>query len=65
MRPALNFRRLFGDGTSRDRGGAAAGFIVAILVLAAVGVAAFFYLGGSADVNIKKPDKTVTTKPAN
>jgi hypothetical protein len=44
-----------------EAGGAATGFIVAIVVLAAVGVAAFFYFGGEADVNIKKPDVKVTS----
>ncbi|MGH3989109.1 MAG: hypothetical protein ACRDTZ_17630 [Pseudonocardiaceae bacterium] len=46
---------------SSEAGGAASGLVLAILVLAAVGVAAFFWLGGEADVDIKTPDKTVTT----
>lgn len=44
-----------------DSGGAVAGFVVAILVLAAVAVGAFFYFGGEADVDIKKPEVTVTS----
>lgn len=45
----------------RDAGGALAGLLVAVLVLAAVAVGAFFYFGGEADVNIKKPDVTVSS----
>ena len=44
-----------------DAGGAASGFIVAVLVLAGLAVAAFFYFGGEADVEIKKPDVTVSS----
>jgi flagellar basal body-associated protein FliL len=46
---------------SGEAGGAATGLIVAIVLLAAVGVAAFFYFGGEADVDIKKPDVRVTS----
>jgi hypothetical protein len=46
---------------SGEAGGAATGAIVAILVLVAVGVAAFFYFGGEADVDIKKPDVKVSS----
>ena len=49
---------------SRESGGAATGFLVAIVLLAAVGVAAFFYFGGRADVNIKKPDVSVSGSPS-
>jgi hypothetical protein len=45
----------------RDAGSTASGFLIAILVLAAVGVAAFFYFGGEADVNIKEPNVDVST----
>ena len=34
---------------------------MAVLILAAVGVGAFFYFGGEADVDIKKPDVQVTS----
>lgn len=44
-----------------DTGGAASGFIAAILILVAVAVAAFFYFGGEADVDIKQPDVKVTS----
>jgi hypothetical protein len=46
-----------------DAGGAVAGFLVAILVLAGIAVAAFFYFGGEADVDVdvKQPDVTVTS----
>lgn len=44
-----------------DVGGAVTGFVLAILILAAVAVGAFFYFGGEADVDIKKPDVTVTS----
>ena len=55
-RPVARQHRLL-----RDAGSTASGFLVAILVLAAIGVAAFFYFGGEADVDIKKPDVTVTS----
>ena len=45
----------------RDAGSTASGFLIAILVLAAIGVAAFFYFGGEADVNIKEPNVDVST----
>jgi hypothetical protein len=50
---------------SADFGGAVTGFLMAIVLLAAVGVAAFFYFGGDAKVDIKKPDVNVSAKPAN
>jgi hypothetical protein len=46
-----------------DLGGAATGFLLAVVLLVAVGVAAFFYFGGSADVNIKKPNVSVSASP--
>lgn len=46
---------------ARDAGGAVAGLVVAILILAAVAIGAFFYFGGEADVDIKKPEVTVTS----
>ena len=36
-----------------DVGGAVTGAVVAVVVLAAVAVGAFFYFGGEADVDIK------------
>jgi hypothetical protein len=54
-RSAQQHRRL------RDAGSTASGFLIAILVLAAVGVAAFFYFGGEADVDIKEPNVDVST----
>jgi len=47
-----------------DVGSTASGFLIAIVVLAAVGVAAFFYFGGRADVNIKEPNVTVSGSPS-
>ena len=49
--------------TSRraDAGGAMTGVVVAILVLAAVAVGAFFYFGGEADVDVKNPDVQVSS----
>jgi hypothetical protein len=44
-----------------DAGSAATGAIVAVLILVAVAVGAFFYFGGEADVDIKKPDVSVTS----
>jgi len=44
-----------------DAGGAVSGLLVAILVLAAVAVGAFFYFGGEADVDVKKPDVEVSS----
>jgi hypothetical protein len=54
-------RRVTAGQRTRDAGGAATGFIVAIVVLAAVAVAGFFYFGGEADVDIKKPDVKVSS----
>ncbi len=49
--------------TRRDAGGALAGVLVAVLILAVVAVGAFYYFGGEADVDvkIKKPDVTVSS----
>ena len=47
----------------RDAGSTASGFLIAILVLAAVGVAAFFYFGGEADVDINEPNVDVSASP--
>ena len=44
-----------------DAGSTATGFLIAILVLAAIGVAAFFYFGGEADVDIQEPNVDVST----
>jgi hypothetical protein len=48
---------------SRETGGAVTGFVVAIVLLVAVGVAAFFYFGGDAEVDIKKPNVDVSASP--
>jgi hypothetical protein len=47
----------------RDAGGVVAGVLVAVLILAVVGVGAFYYFGGDADVDVKidKPHVTVTS----
>lgn len=44
-----------------DSGGIAGSLLLAILIIAALAVAAFFYFGGEADVDIKKPEVTVTS----
>jgi hypothetical protein len=44
-----------------EAGGALTGLIIAVLILAAVGIGAFFYFGGEADVDIKKPDVHVSS----
>jgi hypothetical protein len=44
-----------------ETGGALAGFLVAVILLAAVAVGAFFYFGGEASVNIKEPDVKVSS----
>lgn len=44
-----------------EAGSAASGVIVAILILAAVAVGAFFYFGGRANVDIKNPDVQVSS----
>ena len=56
MRRAALHRRM-----PSDTGSTASGFLIAILVLAAIGVAAFFYFGGEADVDIKEPNVDVST----
>ena len=56
MRRAALHRRM-----PTDVGSTASGFLIAILVLAAIGVAAFFYFGGEADVDIKEPNVDVST----
>jgi hypothetical protein len=68
MRPApvqRPTRRLFrsASGLSHELGGAASGLIVAVVVLIAVGVGAFYYFGGrtNVDVKIKKPDVHVSS----
>ena len=48
----------------RDTGSTATGFLIAIVVLVARGVAAFFYFGGRADVNIKEPNVDVSSSPS-
>jgi len=45
----------------RDAGSTMSGILIAVLVLAAVGVAAFFYFGGEADVDINEPNVDVST----
>ena len=54
------FRRLT-SGSTTDVGGAVTGFVVAVLVLAAVAVGAFFYFGGEADVDVQNPDVQVSS----
>lgn len=46
-----------------DLGGAVTGFLVAVVLLVAVGIAAFFYYGGDANVDIKKPNVSVSASP--
>jgi hypothetical protein len=50
---------------SPETGGAITGFLVAIVLLVAVGLAAFFYFGGDANVDIKKPNVSVSASPEN
>ena len=47
--------------SSSDLGGAMSGVVVAVLILAAVAIGAFFYFGGEADVDIEKPDVSITS----
>lgn len=54
-------RRLLHRVLAADAGGAATGVIVAVLILAGVAVAGFFYFGGEADVDINKPEVTVSS----
>ncbi len=64
MRPTpLHPTYLSPSSLPRDAGGAMSGVIVAVLILAAVAVAGFYYFGGDADVDVKidKPDVTVTS----
>jgi hypothetical protein len=57
----MSIRRSTHQQRLRDAGSTASGFLIAILVLAAIGVAAFFYFGGEADVDIKEPNVDVST----
>jgi hypothetical protein len=64
MRPApvkRPTRRLYRS--ESELGRAASGLVVAVVVLIAVGVGAFYYFGGRAnvDVKIKKPDVHVSS----
>ena len=54
MRPQLHLSR-------SEAGGAMTGVVVAVLILAAIAVGAFFYFGGEADVDINEPEVTVTS----
>jgi hypothetical protein len=47
----------------RDTGGVMSGILVAVLILAAVGIGAFYYFGGDANVDVKinKPDVSVSS----
>ena len=47
--------------STSDAGRAMSGVIVAIVILAAVGIGAFFYFGGEANVDVKKPDVQVSS----
>jgi len=65
MRPAATRRtsRSLSARLRSERGSAASGVLVALVVLVAVGVGAFYYFGGRAnvDVKIKKPDVHVSS----
>jgi len=37
------------------------GVLIAVLILAAIGIGAFFYFGGSANVDVKKPSIQVSS----
>jgi hypothetical protein len=47
----------------RDAGGVVSGVLIAVLILAVIGIGAFYYFGGDADVDVKidKPDVSVTS----
>lgn len=49
---------------SGDRGAIGSGILVALLILAAVAIGAFFYFGGQADVNVTPPNVEVSSSPA-
>jgi hypothetical protein len=46
-----------------DAGGAVAGVLITLLVLAVIAVAAFFYFGGRADVDVEEPNVDVSATP--
>ena len=46
-----------------DAGGAATGVIITLLVLAVIAVGAFFYFGGTADVDVEEPNVDVEATP--
>ena len=50
----------------RDHGGAAAGFLLALVLAAVLAIGAFFYFGGSADIDadVNPPTVDVSSSPA-
>jgi hypothetical protein len=46
-----------------DAGGALAGVLATLLVLAIIGVGLFFYFGGRADVDIEEPNVEISGEP--
>ena len=58
MRPRFLHAR---PGARVDLGAVASGLLIAVIILAALAVAGFFYFGGEADVNIKNPDIKVSS----
>lgn len=49
-----------------DLGGTATGFLIALVLLAVVALAGFFFLGGSADIDadVNAPAVDISTSPA-
>jgi hypothetical protein len=67
MRPATLSSRSAAHSSAPDAGGVLAGFLLAVLVVALVGAAAFYYFGGRADVDVKikkTPNITVSGSPS-
>lgn len=47
-----------------DKGAIGSGILIAVLILAALAVAGFFFFGGEADVDVKEPNVKVSSSPA-
>lgn len=54
--------RNYAQAVRSDLGRAMSSLVLVVLILAGAAVGAFFYFGGEADVDVKTPEVSVTTK---